>query len=338
MRHVASIPEDRLDQQGSCAMILVCGEALIDLFVKAPDEAEMSARAVTGGSPFNVAIGLARLGVRAAFLGGISRDRFGAFLADGLAREGVDDRFLVRTDRLSSISVVATADDGQPNYAFHGEGAADRSLLPADLPDELPDDIQALTFGSYSMAVEPVGTTFATLAQREHRRRVISVDPNLRPTVVGDMQRWASAAERFYRTATMIKASDEDIRIAWGGRVSIADAAAYWLDCGAHLVVVTEGAKGATAFFAKGNVSVPGRPVVVRDTVGAGDTFHAALLAQLAKTGRLHPEAIATLEPSAIGDLVAYATTAAAITVSRSGADLPTAADVAASLNPRLRG
>lgn len=315
-------------------MILVCGEALIDLFVSAPARSGMSARAVAGGSPFNVAIGLARLGVQTAFLGGISRDHFGAFLADRLAREGVDDSFLVRTDRLSTISIVATTDDGQPGYAFHGEGAADRSLQLAQLPRELPDDIQALTFGSFSMAVEPVGTTFAALAEREHGRRVISVDPNVRPTVVGDMKSWAVAAERFYRTATMIKASDEDIRVAWGGRASIADAAAYWLACGAHLVVVTEGTKGATAFSTTGSVSVPGRSAVVRDTVGAGDTFHAALLAQLAKTGRLHPEAIAALDPPAIRELLAYATAAAAITVSRDGADLPTAADIDASTEP----
>ncbi|GLR88884.1 carbohydrate kinase family protein [Bradyrhizobium iriomotense] len=315
-------------------MILVCGEALIDLFVSAPGRSEMAARAVAGGSPFNVAIGLARLGVRTAFLSGISRDHFGAFLADRLAREGVDDGFLVRTDRLSTISIVATTDDGQPNYAFHGEGAADRSLGLAHLPGTLPDDIEALAFGSYSMAVEPVGTTFAALAEREHGRRVISVDANVRPTVVSDMKSWAVAAERFYRTATMIKASDEDVRVAWGGHLSIADAAAYWLDCGARLVVITEGAKGATAFSATGSVSVPGRSVVVRDTVGAGDTFHAALLAQLAKTGRLHTEAIAALELPAIRELLAYATAAAAITVSRDGADLPTTADIDASTEP----
>jgi fructokinase len=319
-------------------MILVCGEALIDLFVRASGQSEMSARAVAGGSPFNVAVGLARLGVRTAFLSGISRDHFGAFLADRLACEGVDDGFLVRTDRPSTISIVATNDDGQPSYAFHGEGAADRSLQLADLPNVLPDDIQALTFGSYSMAVDPVGTTFAALAQREHGRRVISVDPNVRPTVVGDMQSWTLAAERFYRTATVIKASDEDVRIAWGGRLSIADAAAYWLTCGARLVVVTEGVRGATAFTAAGSVSVPGRSVVVRDTVGAGDTFHAALLAQLAKTGRLHPEAIAALDLSAIRELVAYATVAAAITVSRDGADLPTATDIEGSMQPCLTG
>ncbi|MBO0750494.1 MAG: carbohydrate kinase [Bradyrhizobiaceae bacterium] len=319
-------------------MILVCGEALVDLFVGTPEGSEIPARVVAGGSPFNVAIGLARLGVRTAFFGGVSRDSFGAFLADRLAREGVDSQFLVRSDRLSTISVVATADDGQPTYAFRGDGAADRSLELADLPAALPDDVRALTFGSYSMAVEPAGTTLAVLAKREHGRRVISVDPNVRASVVSDMRSWATAAERFYRTATLIKASDEDVRVAWGGRISIADAAAYWLNCGAQLVVVTEGAKGATAFCGTGSVSVSGGPVVVRDTVGAGDAFHAALLAQLAKTDRLDPAAIAALDLSAIRELLFYATSAAAITVSRNGADLPTAADVAASLNSCLTG
>jgi fructokinase len=317
-------------------MILVCGEALIDLFVGEREGTEMPARAVAGGSPFNVAIGLARLGVASAFLGGISRDRFGTLLADILASEGVDGRYIVRTDRLSTISVVATASDGQPSYAFHGEGAADRSLQLSELPAVLPPDIQALTFGSYTMVVEPVGSAFAALAERERGRRVISVDPNLRPTVVGDMVRWAAAAERFYRTATLIKASDEDVRIAWGGRVTIAEAAAYWLGHGAKLVVVTEGAQGATAFSSDGSVSVPGHSVVVRDTVGAGDTFHAALLARLSTTGRLHPDAIAALDLQAIGDLLGYAAAAAAITVTRRGADLPTAADVEAKLQPSL--
>jgi fructokinase len=318
-------------------MILVCGEALIDLFVGAAEGTAMPARAVAGGSPFNVAIGLARLGVKAAFLASISRDRFGALLAGILVREGVDDRFLVRTDRLSTISMVATDDNGQPSYAFHGEGAADRSLALADLPATLPPDVQALTFGSYTMAVEPVGSAFAALAERECGRRVISVDPNLRPAVVGDMARWATAAERFYRTATIIKASDEDVRAAWGGRVSVAEAAVYWLNCGARLVVVTEGVKGATAFCATGHVSMPAHSVAVRDTVGAGDAFHAALLAQLAKTDRLSRDAIAELDLPAIRNLLGYAMAAAAVTVSRNSADLPTVADVEAGLAASVR-
>lgn len=313
-------------------MILVCGEALVDLFAGAGEGSERSARIVAGGSPFNVAIGLARLGVESAFLGGVSRDGFGSMLADLLAHEGVDSRYLVRTDRLSTISVVATGKDGHPSYSFHGEGAADRALVPADLPPALPDAVRALTFGSYTMAVEPVGSTFAALAERERGRRVISVDPNLRPTVIGDMARWHGAAERFYRAATLIKASDEDIRIAWDGQLTIAQAAAYWLDLGAQLVVVTQGGQGATAYSAAGQVAVPGHQAAVQDTVGAGDTFHAALLARLAKTGRLDPAAIAALDREALAGLLAYATAAAAITVTRRGADLPTAAEVEAAL------
>jgi fructokinase len=316
-------------------MILVCGEALVDLFAGAGEGNEMPARIVAGGSPFNVAIGLARLGVEAAFLGGVSRDGFGNLLADVLAREGVEGRYLVRTERLSTLSVVATGKDGHPSYSFHGEGAADRSLGLADLPATLPDDIRALTFGSYTMAVEPVGSAFAALAERESGRRVISVDPNLRPTAIGDMSGWHQAAERFYRAATIIKASDEDIRIAWNGQLTVAEAAAYWMDLGAQLVIVTQGGEGACAFSAAGRVCVPGHTVTVQDTVGAGDTFHAALLARLAQTGRLTQGAIAGLDRQAVADLLAYAAAAAAITVTRRGADLPTAAEVEAVLRQK---
>lgn len=122
---------------------------------------------------------------------------------------------------------MATGRDGQPSYSFHGEGTADRSLQLIDLPAALPPEIEALTFGSYTMMVEPIGSAFASLAEREKGRRVISIDPNLRPTVVGDMESWGRAAERFYRAATLVKASEEDVRIAWGGQITIAEAASY---------------------------------------------------------------------------------------------------------------
>lgn len=309
-------------------MIVVCGEALVDLILGVPQGSEIAARAVAGGSPFNVAVGLARLGAPTAFLGGISRDRFGELLIGVMRHEGVDERFLVRKDHVSTISVVATQADGQPLYSFHGEGAADRMLTLADLPAELPDDVAALTFGSYTLAVEPVASAYAALARREAGRRVISIDPNLRPAVVGDMARWEAVAGAFFRTATIVKASNEDIDSAWGGRWSIADAASFFLEQGAKLVVITEGAKGATAFSGAGVVSVPGRSVSVKDTVGAGDTFHAALLARLQAKRQLTVEAIAGLGREAIGDLLDYCTMAAAITCGRTGADLPTAHEV----------
>lgn len=313
-------------------MILVCGEALVDLFLDPPEGAGMAGRAVAGGSPFNVAIGLARLGIRVGFLGAISRDGIGAMLAERLKQEGVDPRFIVRSDRLSTISAVATGADGQPSYGFHGEGAADRFLLPADLPTALPPEVRALTFGSYSMAVEPAGATLASLAEREHGRLVISVDPNVRPGVVPDMALWARSAERFYRTATIVKASEEDVRIAWGGRLSLQEAAAYWLGLGAKLVVITRGADGVVGFCAGGEVELPAREVGVRDTVGAGDSFHAAVLARLSQTDRLSIEGVAGLDLTALGELLNYAAIAASITVGRRGADLPKAVEVAAEL------
>lgn len=313
-------------------MILVCGEALVDLFLDPPERAEMAGRAVAGGSPFNVAIGLARLGLPVGFLGAISLDGIGAMLAERLRQEGVDPRFIVRSDRLSTISAVATGADGQPSYGFHGEGAADRFLVPADLPTALPPEVRALTFGSYSMAVEPTGATLAALAEREHGRLVISVDPNLRPSVVPDMALWARAAERFYRTATIVKASDEDVRLAWGGRLSLRDAAAYWLGLGAKLVVITRGTDGVVGFCADGEIELPAPTVRVRDTVGAGDSFHAALLARLSQTDRLSIEGIVGLDRAALAELLSYAAAAAAITVGRRGADLPKAVEVAAEL------
>jgi len=309
-------------------MILVCGEALADLFLDPPVGAEMAGRAVAGGSPFNVAIGLARLGVRVGFLGTISRDGIGTMLVERLRRDGVDPRFIVRSERPSTLSVVSAGADGQPSYGFHGEGAADRHLTTADLPAALPAEVTALCFGSYSMAVEPTGAALASLAARAHGRAVISVDPNVRPGVVPDMARFADAAERFYRTATIVKASEEDVDLAWHGRRTLSEAAAYWLGLGAKLVVITRGAAGAVAFGSGVEVALAGKAVEVRDTVGAGDSFHAALLAWLWQRDRLSLDGVATLDRDGLGDLLSYAISAASVTVGRRGADLPDAAEV----------
>ena len=313
-------------------MILVCGEALVDLFLAQPEGADIPARAVAGGSPFNVAIGIRRLGGTSAFCGGLSTDAFGQHLAGMLAREGVSLEHARKSDHLTTISVVAMNAQGVPSYAFHGENKADRMLAEANLPASLPAAVKALTFGSYTLAVEPVGSAYLALARREAGRRVISLDPNVRPTVTPDMAAWRKRFDAFLPLATLIKASDEDIAVAYGHDADIGSIARGWLAQGPKLVVVTRGPEGAVAYTSTGETRVPGRKVTVVDTVGAGDTFHAALLARLHALGMLDPPSIAAFTPEPSSDLLRFAVTASSITCSRRGADLPVMADIVAAM------
>ena len=311
-------------------MILVCGEALVDLFVLGDNGARLKAEAVAGGSPFNVAIGLSRLGCPSALCTGLSTDRFGRLLTDLLMTENVNLDYAMRTPRLTTISVVATDAAGQPQYSFHGEGAADRSITVADLKPELAADIEAVTFGSYTLIVQPVAEAYLALAQREAGQRVIFLDPNIRPTVIGDLKDWPTQFRQFLRTATIVKASEEDIATAYGAEAAIADVARDWLTQGPSFVVVTRGGAGAVAFLDDKTIEVPGRDIKVVDTVGAGDTFSAALLSGLRTAGLLSLKRIGGLTAEKLGSVLNYAIVASSITCSRRGADLPTSADVAA--------
>lgn len=314
-------------------MILVCGEALIDLFVGEPSAgAGLAATAVAGGSPFNVAVGLVRLGAPAGFFGGLSTDTFGAFLLARLRAEGADTGLAKRSARPTPLVVVSPDPSGHPSYTFHAHDCADRDVAEADLPPALGPEVEALAIGSWPMAVEPVGRALLALAEREAGRRVVSLDPNLRPSMVGDLARWRERFERFARAATIIKVSAEDLKIAYGTNADAEALARGWLGGGASLVALTRGADGATAFLASGVVHESGRPVTVVDTVGAGDTFHAALLARLRQRGLLRREAIAALDQAALRDVMRYAVAASGLTCARRGADLPGAADVEAAL------
>ncbi|MFZ4530698.1 MAG: carbohydrate kinase family protein [Alsobacter sp.] len=276
-------------------MILVCGEALMDVFVAAGDGPPLPATLVAGGSPLNVALGLARLGRPVAYCGGLSADRFGTLLRGVLAAEGVDLRWAVTKPQPTTLSVVAQGADGQPHYSFYGDNGADRCLTVADLPAALPDTVTAIAMGSYSLAVGTTGEALAHLAAREHARRVISVDLNLRPALVGPLDAWRERFAGFVRTASIVKASDEDVALAYGAGTDLAACAVAWRAEGAALVVITRGAAGAIAFLDGLTVEVPGRTIAVADTVGAGDGFHAALLAGLGRRGMLTPEPLRML-------------------------------------------
>ncbi len=306
-------------------MFLVCGEALWDLF-KVESEAGLTFDARIGGSPFNVALGLARLGQEAALFTGLSTDRFGERLHEALTAEGVATDFILRRDQPTTLSFVDVGPDGGPAYAFYGEGAADRSISGSELPD-LDPSIWGLHAGSYSLAVEPVGSALLALFEREAGRRLLTLDPNVRLNVEPRVALWRGRVERFLRLAEVVKVSDEDLDLLYPGEEP-SQIAERWRHLGASLVVITRGAEGAEAFSAKGRVAVAGRKVRVVDTVGAGDSFQAALIAALAERGCKDRAALAALDRGDLVSLLDFAMEAAALTCTRRGADLPKGRDL----------
>ena len=310
-------------------MILVCGEALIDIFVGAETHDSMNLLGCPGGSPFNVAFGLARLGQQAEFFTGLSRDMMGQRLYRFLRAEQVGERYLKRSGRPSTLSLVDLTGP-TPAYAFYGDGAADRDLTLAELP-ALADEVLALHFGSFSTVVEPVGTTYLALAQREAGRRIISYDPNIRMSIEPDINVWHGRVDAFAACADLIKISDEDFERLYPG-LDPATKAREWLLGGAGLVVLTRGGAGACAWTKDAAVEVPAPVIDVIDTVGAGDTFQAALLTALAETGHLQRQRLSTISHEAMHTCIAFAIEAAAITCTRRGADLPHRRDL-----PQLR-
>jgi len=303
-------------------MIVCAGEALFDLFAQGDSEGGgMLFDARIGGSLLNVSMGVARLGRDAGFLSAISTDLFGERLWAHLKAEGISTDLAIRLDRPTTLSVVGVDLAGVPSYAFYGAGAADQSLSPSDMAP-WPDAAKALHIGSYSMVVDPVGSTLLGLARDLAGRCFVSYDPNVRPTIEADMSVWRARLDDLLPSLTMLKISSEDFSALYGD-ADMADMAAKWLQAGPGLVVVTHGADGAEAWTSDHNVRVQGLAVDVVDTVGAGDTFQAALLARLDETGRLEQFDPAALNISDISDLLNFAARAAAITCNRRGADLP---------------
>lgn len=303
-------------------MILVTGEALIDLFIGTPAPAGFPAEGVAGGSPFNVARAIARLGRPAAFLSTLSEDVFGSFLADRLAETGVSLAYLQRCPNPTTLSVVATDASGQPQYSFYAPDSADRALTPEALPDHLPADVNAIAAGSYALGVEPIATAIETLLRREAGSRVISLDPNVRPRVVGDLAAYRERFERLLAHADIVKASDEDLDLLLSTD-DLASAAKNWLRRGPRLVVVTRGSKGCLAAFGESVIERPAPAIEVVDTVGAGDTFHAGLLAWFDAKGLLTPQGVAGLDEAQVAAALDFAAAAAALVCTRRGANPP---------------
>lgn len=301
-------------------MFMVCGEALMDVFAERHTSTGMALDARIGGSPLNVAIGLARLGRKVDFLGALSCGFLGDRIALALQQEGVGLGHVRRLDAPTTLGLVGVDAQGSPSYAFYGQQCADR-LLDFDTP-VLGPEVEALHFGSYSMVVEPVATAHRQLIERERSSRVIAYDPNVRLNVEPDLQRWSSAVEWMVQRVDLLKVSAEDLSMLRPG-VASSKVAAEWLTAGVSLVVVTHGSHGAVGYTASDTVGVRATPVDVVDTVGAGDTFQAALLCWLSEAGLMSHERLAKLRAPEIKQALEFAAAAAAVTCSRRGADMP---------------
>ncbi|GAA5539835.1 MULTISPECIES: carbohydrate kinase [Brucella] len=306
-------------------MILCCGEALIDMLPREAATGETAFVPFAGGSVFNSAIALGRLGVPTGFFSGISSDFFGEVLRDTLARSNVDYSFAAISDRPTTLAFVRLV-DGQARYAFYDENTAGRMLSESDMPF-VDESIDAMLFGCISLISEPCGSVYEALMTREAKKRVMFLDPNIRAGFITDREKHLARMKRMIALADIVKLSDEDLN--WFGEHGSHDEiAAEWLKLGPKLIVITKGAHGADAYTAHATVRVPGVKVDVVDTVGAGDTVNAGILVSLHNQGLLNKAAIATLNDDQIHASVALGVRAAAVTVSRAGANPPWAAEM----------
>lgn len=301
----------------------------MDVFALANTATGMALEARVGGSPFNVAVGLARLGRPVAFFGAISKGFLGERLVHALREEGVDTSAIARVDAPTTLGLVGLDAQGVASYSFYGEGGADRQLSAAAL-ERVPPAAAAIHVGSFAMVVEPIASTLRALVEREHDRILVSYDPNVRLNVDPDLTRWRSALDWMLTRAHVVKISEEDLGLLHPD-ASATDFIDRALAHGVRLVVVTRGASGAVARTASRYAAASALAVPLVDTVGAGDAFQSALLAWFGENDALRIDAIAPSTEDRLEEALRFACAAASLACSRRGADLPTRDELASA-------
>ena len=314
-------------------MIICCGEALIDMV---PDS-RGGFMPLPGGSPYNTAIAIGRLGVPVKFLGRFSTDFFGEILARRLMENHVGEDLLIRSEQNTTLAFVKLEERKEPQYIFYTEGTADRSLDTFDLPARLPVDTRCILFGSIAMTMEPVASTIEALVLREGMRTssdqwdgapVISFDPNIRPFMIKDKDAYIKRFEKWIASSTISKISSSDFEFIYPG-LELEQALQKILTMGPQLAISTLGSKGALALLRRNGgtiikVTAPVVDIPVTDTIGAGDTFHGAFLSWLEINGKMSRSSLAVLSETDLYDALYFANKAASIVCSRHGADPPT--------------
>ena len=303
-------------------MILCCGDALIDMIPATTTQATPSFVPLPGGAVFNTAVSLGRLRVPVEMLTGLSQDLFGAQLTNALTDSNVGTKFNIVTARPTTLAFVELT-DGDASYTFYDENSAGRMITSADLP-ALTNDITALYFGGISLCNAPAADTYLTLALREAAQRVIMLDPNIRPGFITDAAVYRTRLDAIFAVADIIKVSDEDLAWLLPGPEDVMSKLATLQAGRQAIMILTCGKDGAQALLPDGSkVAVDVPAAVVVDTVGAGDTFNAGVLANLHGQHILTKAAIRQLSGAHMIEALAFGAKVAAVTVARAGANPP---------------
>lgn len=301
-------------------MYVVVGEALVDLVAQRGGRTFV---AHPGGSPANVALGLARLGGQVSLTTQLGDDAFGHMITSHLEASGVVVD-AVPDPRGHTSLAIATLAAGVASYDFRITW--DVQHLPP-----LPVEARCLHTGSLAAALPPGDRAVVDLVRRERERGrvLVSYDPNVRPTLLGSARRAQTGIERLVALADVVKVSDEDLRWLYPGEKD-QDVAGRWLAAGPALVVITRGDQGVYAVNRARQVTRPAASVDMVDTVGAGDSYTSGLLDGLRRAdllGGVHREALATTDEATLASILDRAALIAAITCSRTGTDPPTRAE-----------
>lgn len=313
-------------------MIVTYGEALVDLIEQ--DDGRFAA--VLGGSVCNFAVAVARQQLAASYLNPLSRDSFGARFAAYLGREGVRLASGGRSALPTSLAVV-TLDAGKvPSYAFHRAAVADRDITASQACALLPADVSLLHTGGLALVPDDLDATLALAAAAVARGALLSVDANLRPAVLGGddgdaaLASYAAGVRRALAMAQLIKVSEEDLRhLGLDARDPVAAARSLFDGAATALIALTLGADGAVLLTRSAQVALAApADIAVVDTVGAGDCFHAGLVASLLRAGATSAVQLAALPPAALALALRYAIAAATLNIMREGCDPPRRAEV----------
>jgi fructokinase len=296
--------------------IWVAGEVLIDLI---PDGS--GRKPIVGGGPANTAKALSKIGINTQFIDGISADNYGQLAKGELFTSGVKLDYVKYSGKPTCLAIVTLSDSGSACYEFVIENTATFDFTPDWLPNPQIESPLLLHIGTLATIIEPGASFLFDWAQSVAKVAPIVFDPNIRPAVISDRNQYVKNVERWVPISSSIKVSDEDIKWLYPS-LEIEQVVNNWLAKGPSLIVVTYGDKGLVGYRVGEKVSVDAVKVVVADTVGAGDTVGAILVEAIVKDG------LSSLSGVRLEMMLKRAAKAAAITVSRSGANPPTLKEI----------